>query len=104
MGRAALPRRPGRLPAAVCVRCLPGALAGVERCCSRPRLATRRRREVVAGMRNTIAADGVMAIHFLFIAFALLGSFVVLRWPRAIWLHLPALGWGAYIELTGQIC
>jgi len=51
-----------------------------------------------------VAADAVMAIHFLFIAFALLGSFLVLKWPRVIWLHLPALAWGAYIELTGNIC
>ncbi len=51
-----------------------------------------------------VAADAVMAIHFLFIAFALLGSFLVLKWARVIWLHLPALAWGAYIELTGNIC
>jgi hypothetical protein len=54
--------------------------------------------------RYAVAADAVMAIHFLFIAFALLGSFLVLRWPRAIWLHIPALAWGAYIELSGNIC
>jgi hypothetical protein len=51
-----------------------------------------------------VAADAVMAVHFLFIAFALLGSFLVLRWPRVLWLHLPALAWGAYIELSGNIC
>jgi hypothetical protein len=51
-----------------------------------------------------IAADAVMAVHFLFIAFALLGSFLVLKWPRVIWLHIPALAWGAYIELSGSIC
>jgi hypothetical protein len=55
-------------------------------------------------MWNAIAADAVMAFHFAFIAFALLGSFLVLRWPRVIWLHLPALAWGAYIELSGNIC
>ena len=53
---------------------------------------------------NVVAADAVMALHFLFIAFALLGSFLVLRWPRIVWLHLPALAWGAYIELSGKIC
>ena len=42
-------------------------------------------------MRNILAADAIMALHFLFIAFALLGSFLVL-WKRwLIWLHLPAL-------------
>ena len=55
-------------------------------------------------MWNSIAADAVMAFHFAFIAFALLGSFLVLRWTRVIWLHLPALAWGAYIELSGNIC
>lgn len=55
-------------------------------------------------MWNSIAADAVMAVHFAFIAFALLGSFLVLRWPRLLWLHLPALAWGAYIELSGNIC
>jgi len=45
-----------------------------------------------------------MAFHFLFIAFALLGSLLVL-WKRwIIWLHLPALAWGAWIEASGHIC
>ena len=45
-----------------------------------------------------------MGFHFLFIAFALFGSFLVLWKRRVIWLHLPALAWGAYIELSGNIC
>lgn len=53
---------------------------------------------------NLIAADAVMAIHFLFIAFALLGSLLVLWKRRVIWMHLPALAWGAYIELSGNLC
>ena len=55
-------------------------------------------------MRPALAADAVMAVHFLFIAFALLGSLLVL-WKRWIlWLHLPALAWGAWIEATGRLC
>jgi len=55
-------------------------------------------------MRYALAADAVMAIHFLFIAFALLGSFLVL-WKRWIlWLHLPALAWGVWIEASGHLC
>ena len=55
-------------------------------------------------MKYMLAADAVMGFHFLFIAFALFGSFLVL-WKRCIlWLHLPALAWGAYIELSGNIC
>lgn len=45
-----------------------------------------------------------MAFHFLFIAFALLGSLLVL-WKRwIVWLHLPALAWGVWIEASGRIC
>lgn len=55
-------------------------------------------------MRHALAADAVMAIHFLFIAFALLGSFLVL-WKRwIVWLHVPALAWGIWIEISGGIC
>lgn len=55
-------------------------------------------------MRYALAADAFMALHFLFIAFALLGSFLVL-WKRAfLWLHLPALAWGIWIEVSGHIC
>jgi uncharacterized protein DUF2784 len=55
-------------------------------------------------MKYSIAADAVMFFHFCFIAFALAGSFLVLRWFRVIWLHLPALAWGAWIEASGRIC
>ena len=55
-------------------------------------------------MWNSIAADAVMLIHFCFIAFALLGSFLVLWKRRVIWLHIPALAWGAWIESSGRIC
>ena len=55
-------------------------------------------------MAPALAADAVMAFHFLFIAFALLGSFLVL-WKRwMLWLHLPALAWGVWIEASGHIC
>ena len=55
-------------------------------------------------MWHSLAADTVMLIHFAFIAFALLGSFLVL-WKRwLVWLHLPALAWGAWIEVSGNIC
>jgi hypothetical protein len=55
-------------------------------------------------MKAALIADLVMLAHFLFIAFALLGSFLLLKWPRVIWLHIPAIAWGAYIELSGNFC
>jgi hypothetical protein len=55
-------------------------------------------------MIYSIAADLVVVLHFAFILFVLLGALLVLRWPRLLWLHLPAAGWGALIEFTGWIC
>ncbi|GGE12640.1 hypothetical protein GCM10011529_18790 [Polymorphobacter glacialis] len=46
----------------------------------------------------------MVAAHFAFILFALLGAGLLVRWPALIWLHLPALAWGIWIELSGRIC
>jgi len=49
-------------------------------------------------------ADALVVFHMGFVGFVLLGGAVVLRWRRAIWLHLPAVAWGIYIELSHNIC
>jgi hypothetical protein len=49
-------------------------------------------------------ADAVLLLHGAFVAFVVLGGFLVLRWPRLAWLHLPAAVWGAVIALAGGIC
>ena len=49
-------------------------------------------------------ADLVVLIHFAFIAFALLGGLLALRWPWITWIHLPAVLWGAAVEFMGWIC
>jgi hypothetical protein len=49
-------------------------------------------------------ADLVVALHFGFIAFAVVGALAVLRWPRLTWLHVPAAAWAVWIELSGGIC
>lgn len=51
-----------------------------------------------------LLADGVLLLHLAFILFVVLGVFLVARWPRLIWLHLPAVAWGAFIEFTGGFC
>jgi len=55
-------------------------------------------------MTPALAADLLVVLHFGFILFALLGAALLVRWPWLFWLHLPALGWGVWIELTGSIC
>jgi len=55
-------------------------------------------------MLASLAADSVVLIHFGFIVFVVAGGLLVLRWPRAAWVHLPAAAWGAAIVLLGGIC
>ena len=49
-------------------------------------------------------ADAVLVFHGLFIAWAAAGALAVWRWPRLMWLHLPALAWAVWIEASGRIC
>ena len=55
-------------------------------------------------MLSHYAADLVVLIHFCFILFVILGGFLVIKWRRLIWLHLPAAVWGALIEFYGWVC
>jgi hypothetical protein len=59
----------------------------------------------LASLRVTIVlADFVVAVHFLFVVFVVLGGLLVLRWPRIAYLHVPAALWGAWIEFAGWVC
>jgi hypothetical protein len=53
---------------------------------------------------NPILADLIVVIHFGFILFVIFGGFLVWKYPRMIWLHLPAVIWGASIEFAGWLC
>lgn len=55
-------------------------------------------------MSARLLADGLVALHFAFIVFVLLGGLLVLR--RRAWslMHLPAVAWAAYVEFTATIC
>lgn len=55
-------------------------------------------------MLYRLGADAVLVIHLGFILFVLLGGVLVCKWPRVVWLHLPALLWGLLIEFSGAIC
>lgn len=55
-------------------------------------------------MTHRLLADATVAFHFLFIAFVVLGGLAVMRMPRVAWLHLPAVAWVVWLELTGAIC
>ena len=49
-------------------------------------------------------ADVVLAAHFAFVIFALLGGLLVLGKPKVAWVHVPAAIWGILIEYAGLIC
>jgi hypothetical protein len=51
-----------------------------------------------------LMADIVVVVHFAFVLFVLLGGFLVLRWRRLAWIHIPAAVWGVLIEFAGWIC
>jgi len=55
-------------------------------------------------MAANIAATAIALLHLAFILFVVLGGFLVLKWPRLMWVHLPAAVWGVLIEFAGWWC
>jgi len=55
-------------------------------------------------MRYSLLADAVVFIHFAFTLFVICGGLLALLRHWVILAHLPALGWGCWIELSGRIC
>ena len=46
----------------------------------------------------------VVALHFVFIGYVVVGGFLALRWPRTMWLHMPAVAWGIAIGAKRVDC
>ena len=42
--------------------------------------------------------------HLIFIFFVIFGGLLFFIFSKIIYIHLPALLWGIYIELTNSIC
>ena len=51
-----------------------------------------------------VLAGGVVLAHLLFVAFAVSGALLALRWRWVPWIHVPAVLWAAFIEFSGGIC
>ena len=49
-------------------------------------------------------ADLTLVLHLCFILFALFGGLLCLFRTNMIWLHLPAVLWGIWVEWTGRTC
>jgi hypothetical protein len=50
------------------------------------------------------AADAVLLLHLLFIAFAIFGGLLAVWWRKVLFIHFPAAAWGVFVELTGRVC
>ena len=55
-------------------------------------------------MTARLLADAVVAVHLAFIVFVLAGGLLVLRRRGWAALHLPAVVWGAFAEISGTLC
>ena len=51
-----------------------------------------------------LLANVVVILHLGFVAFVILGGFLLRRWPRLVYVHVPVAIWGALIEFTGWVC
>lgn len=51
-----------------------------------------------------LLAELTVLLHFLFVVFVTVGALLLLRWPKLIYLHLPAFVWGVYIQFSGGYC
>lgn len=55
-------------------------------------------------MLYRLAANLVLIVHFAFVAFVVFGALLVMRWPRVMVLHIPAVAWGILVEFMGILC
>lgn len=55
-------------------------------------------------MLYLVAANLVVMLHLAFIVFVVLGGLLTFRWPRLIYLHIPAAIWGVCIEIFAWTC
>jgi hypothetical protein len=62
------------------------------------------RRGHTGSMGYRILAEAAMAAHFAFLAYVVTGGLLAWRWPKAIWPHLAAAGWGLAVTVLGLHC
>ena len=51
-----------------------------------------------------LIADAVVVLHVCFVLFVVFGGFLLRRWPKLVYAHIPAAIWGVLIEFGGWIC
>jgi len=51
-----------------------------------------------------VAATSIVLLHLAFVVFVLVGGFLAWRWRPVLYVHVPAMVWGIYVEWSGTIC
>jgi hypothetical protein len=51
-----------------------------------------------------ILADLVLLLHLCFILFVIFGAFLVFKFPRLMWIHIPVAAYGMLISFFRWIC
>ena len=51
-----------------------------------------------------LLAKLTLVTHLIFILFVIFGGLLFFIFSKIIYIHLPALLWGIYIELTNSVC
>jgi len=52
----------------------------------------------------SLLADALVVVHFAFTAFVIFGGLLAWRWRAIAVVHLPALAWGFWVEVSHSIC
>ena len=55
-------------------------------------------------MIYSFLADLLVVFHLVFIFYVIAGALLIFKWPKTLWLHIPACFWGMTVEFTGWIC
>ena len=76
-------------------------MGGVSLCESR-QIAGRRLN--LEDVMYRVLAEATAGVHFLFIAYLVVGGFVAWRWRWSIWTHIAAVAWGFSTVLVGIDC
>lgn len=55
-------------------------------------------------MLYRIMADGLVLLHLFFISFVVLGGLLTYKWRWLLFIHIPAVVWGALVEFQNWSC
>ena len=55
-------------------------------------------------MIYSFLADLLVLFHLVFILYVIAGALLIFKWPKTLWVHLPACFWGMTVEFSGWIC